>query len=45
METNKQVQTIMMLTQGKSPRYTVTEYLENQINANGGKFSMGFCSP
>lgn len=44
METNKQVQTIMMLTQGENPGYTVTEYLENQINANGGKFSMSFCS-
>lgn len=36
-------QTILMLTQGVNPGYTVTEYLENQINANGGKFSMSFC--
>jgi hypothetical protein len=44
METNKQVQTIMMLTQGNNPGYTVTEYLENQINSNKGKFTMSFCS-
>jgi hypothetical protein len=43
METTGQVQTIMMLTQGSNPGYIVTEYLENQINANNGKFTMSFC--
>jgi len=43
METTKQTQTIMMLTQGTNSGYTVTEYLENQINANNGTFSMSFC--
>jgi hypothetical protein len=44
MESNNQVQTIMMLTQGENPGYTVTEYLENQINSNNGKFTMSFCN-
>lgn len=39
-----QSQTIMMLTQGSNPGFIVTEYLENQINANNGKFSMSFCN-
>lgn len=43
METSKQVQTIMMLTQGNAPGYTVIEYLENQINFNKGTFTMSFC--
>jgi len=37
-------QTIMMLTQGQNPGYVVTEYLDNQIEANNGKFSMHFCT-
>lgn len=43
MSTNAQPQTIMTLTQGYNPGYVVTEYLENQINANNGKFVMSFC--
>lgn len=34
----------MLLTQGNIPGFTVTEFLENQININGGKFTMSFCS-
>ncbi|MFY9223525.1 MAG: hypothetical protein WAQ98_12700 [Blastocatellia bacterium] len=37
-------QTIMMLTQGSNPGFVVTEYLEKQMEANGGKFVMKFCS-
>ena len=41
---SNQIQTIMMVTQGNNPAYVHTEYLENQIAANSGKFSMDFCS-
>ena len=37
-----QTQTIMKLRQGALPGY-VEEYLENQIDANNGKFAMSFC--
>lgn len=38
-----QPQTIMKLKQGENPGYYVCEYLENQIEANNGKFVMSFC--